>query len=870
MSWLDSVPDDKPPPRSSWLDEIPDDHGKMSALSPTYLKKTSDEQQRAYDSTGASHVLDPTAEEGIQAVQSAAGRGVLGMAGLEPGDVEGMQAALSNPHLPANSEEAGKFLNDLVPWDGKLPIVSDKGLFTLDTLSNLTDYVKSGFDPATPLIHAVRRGAHALNPQAFDEAKKEGARLQAYDEAPALLNGSLPLAQVGEQLPNIALGPLMGGEGAAAKNAAEAVGLGGKALAPLLGKLGISVEGAPTTAVGKALMTDVSTPVVDAAATAARAARSTAANAAEGLAIRVPTAGKVIGGVGGAVKGGPVGAYVGYRAGAKAGGLAAGGLRDLADALRPLVGEEAAPKIAAEIAPDMPADVMAGESPASLEQMVADVVMGKAPKASADMAQSYDPGGKDWANWLGKRDATPEARPELDAAARVLATGTKVDRTPAPRPTGLAVAAEPMAVEPTPELRAKALDALEQPPEARSARQELAAAKWDRAGNPESAKPNARERAAAPFAESESKPVTAIDAFRAAKGDVIKIREVMTQLQDMGLNNVQIEGLKQAAGVDVVPPTNAAPDALDELARVALANEAAPKAPAPTDPLAPPHIDALRALEKEARSENLEENPGATRRRPGRLRPRAAALPVAAHIRAIPRTTSIFGLRGPQAAQDGILHFLDDSVGDRLPARGLGARGYVVVDASAIAPGRLADLDQNRFIRVTQDTHDGFLRFAEGSRAPRDVNSAQVVFHEFGHSHTPLRRTPPLNQMPAFRGAGRLVEEATNDRVMSRVFEDEFGVEPGLDEDVEAMRDIFHLVLGEHLALALPDQIAALADQIFLGGSETFRASHGQEPLLTSDEVVDRFVAGVPIPEIVRDRATFRAELRDAILANGR
>jgi hypothetical protein len=176
----------------------------------------------------------------------------------------------------------------------------------------------------------------------------------------------------------------------------------------------------------------------------------------------------------------------------------------------------ATPKAAAAL--NIPADVMAGETP--LSKMASDVVTGTAPKGAVadaaeaqramdDMAESYDPGGRDWKNWLTGTPATPEPRPELDKAAKVLSTGTRVDRTPIPKgktPTPSPEADlsslppdEPIPPDqPTPEDAAQMRAVVER--DAPSKAQARATRKWIARGSPERApQPNARERAAAPF-----------------------------------------------------------------------------------------------------------------------------------------------------------------------------------------------------------------------------------------------------------------------------------------------------------------------------------------------------------------------------------
>jgi hypothetical protein len=486
------------------------------------------------------HEWDPAALRRSQAAQSAVAASSMA-ADEENAPVKDrvahalMGAAESIPGASLADEAAGAGAAFTAPLEALLG-----GHSPLLSVSDEVDAYKRGRD--------AQRGAQ-------DEANADpladlGRGLGTLAQAPIGIGTTVKTA-AGK---GIAAAAAQGAKGGALGGALQGLGDGvdtGDALRQALIDAGLgAVTGGALGAAGGAAGSKADVAVTNAVRRAAAGALSMAAKAA-------PVVGKTAGVVTGAVKGGPVGAYIGIKGGGKAGDVVAKAIEALAGKVRP-----AKPKAATLPPSKMPADVIAGDrSPSSLDTIASDIFAGKAPEgaassaadseqAAADMAESYD-------NWFTKKPATPEPRPSLDEAAKVLSTGTKVDRTPNPRTPAPKTPAEQRAAaldeldaaerRPTPTSKPKGN---EKAPEARSAKQELAASKWDRAGSPEVPRPSARDRVAAPFADAPAQQsADPVAAFRAAKGDVIAIRQVMTALQDAGWSNVHIAAVMKAAGV---------------------------------------------------------------------------------------------------------------------------------------------------------------------------------------------------------------------------------------------------------------------------------------------------------------------------------
>lgn len=194
--------------------------------------------------------------------------------------------------------------------------------------------------------------------------------------------------------------------------------------------------------------------------------RRAAAAVTRAAAKAAPVAGRVVGGVKGAAVAGPIGAAGGWATGAKAGdwlgellGKAAGKIGPRLEATPDMVvGSEAAPPPipydildAFGIAPEptikatpvspstkTPADVIDAEyevmhpSPPSSAPPMRMLPPGN-PIDYTGQAEAFDPAGADWNAWRNETPAAASARPDLDAAFKVMTTGTKVDRTPTPK-----------------------------------------------------------------------------------------------------------------------------------------------------------------------------------------------------------------------------------------------------------------------------------------------------------------------------------------------------------------------------------------------------------------------------------------------------
>jgi hypothetical protein len=304
-----------------------------------------------------------------KAVLAGAKRGALGLVGLEPGDIEGTIAALSDPHAPK--------IEDQLPDADSVKGLVDR--FRGGPLNAITAAPSIVADAVSPL-HWITKAIEPLNPEAFGRAKGEAQGYGEYDEAGApILSEAMALA------PNLAVGNDAAVVNAARTGAAKTAGIAAKA-APVLGKVGGAVAGS---------------------------------------------------------KVGPVGTVAGWVAGGKAGNAVAKGLRKFSDLVAPL----------AKLKPpakglDIPAEVMAGDGTRAFANAADDVMLGEsrgvakeamreaakaspavdeaaAQNAADEMAESYDPGGKDWQSWLKEEPAAPAARPDLEPAAKVYRTPTE-------------------------------------------------------------------------------------------------------------------------------------------------------------------------------------------------------------------------------------------------------------------------------------------------------------------------------------------------------------------------------------------------------------------------------------------------------------
>jgi hypothetical protein len=299
-----------------------------------------------------------------KAAAAGAKRGALGLVGLEPGDIEGVIAALSDPHAPK--------IEDQLPDADSVNGLVDR--FRGGPLNAITAAPSIVADAVSPL-HWITKAIEPLNPEAFARAKGEEQASGEYDEAGApILSGAMAIA------PNLAVGNDAAVVNAARAGAAKTAGVAAKA-APILGKVGGAVAGS---------------------------------------------------------KAGPVGTVAGWVAGGKGGNVVAKGLRKFSDLVAPLAEKKAPVKPL-----NIPADVMAGDGTRALADAAGDVMLGEskgvaqqaakeaagldeaAQKAADDMAESYDPGGKDWQRWLKEEPAVAEARPDLEPAAKVYRTPTE-------------------------------------------------------------------------------------------------------------------------------------------------------------------------------------------------------------------------------------------------------------------------------------------------------------------------------------------------------------------------------------------------------------------------------------------------------------
>lgn len=247
-----------PSASGSWMDDaIPvDDTAEKAAR----VKKKSAEGASAPE---IRKLTDPSTRDLVNAGAAGVMRGGLGLIGMEPGDVEGMTEAVRQAHLPS-----GK---DMLP--------------TRDALENALINPWGTFMTMVP--DTAKRLTRSLNPTAFDAAKNAAANEQTEKERASIGSGAIPVAALTQYAPMLLAGKAMPGGGKAPASTSEALGV----------KL--------PKAVDDALMTDVSTPVVN-------AAKGAAAHGLDALSRIAPHAGKAIGGAVGSAVGHP---FVGAGAG---------------------------------------------------------------------------------------------------------------------------------------------------------------------------------------------------------------------------------------------------------------------------------------------------------------------------------------------------------------------------------------------------------------------------------------------------------------------------------------------------------------------------------------------------------------------------